>query len=227
MAPGASIVVLCATPDPANFYDDIPQGMATLAGLPGMSVVSSSYGVDLEYAGLGSVESAFENSYLAPAAAANPNVTFFASSGDSGAAYGLIYPSSSPTVVSVGGTSLYLNAKNQWQSETGWGNGDLSPFFGGSGGGISTEFAEPTYQQDDGFDSGGFRTNPDVSADANPATGVAVYDPFDLAPRPPGARPAAPACRPRCGPAWPRLPIRAVSLNGASPWFNPDPDRPL
>ena len=64
MAPGASIVVLCATPDPANFYDDIPQGMATLAGLPGMSVVSSSYGVDLEYAGLGSVELAFENSYL-------------------------------------------------------------------------------------------------------------------------------------------------------------------
>ena len=119
-------------------------------------------------------------SYLAPAAAANPNVTFYASSGDSGANFGAIYPSISPNVVSVGGTSLYLNANNHWQSETGWGNGDLSFFFGGSGGGISTEFAEPTYQQADGFDSGGFRTNPDVSADANPATGVAIYDPFDF-----------------------------------------------
>ena len=44
MAPAASIVVLCATPDPANYYEDIPLGMATLAGLPGVSVVSASYG---------------------------------------------------------------------------------------------------------------------------------------------------------------------------------------
>ena len=180
--------------------------MATLAGLPGVSVVSASYGLNYEDMGLGSVELAFENDYLAPAAAANPDVTFFASSGDSGAGYGVIYPSISPNVVSVGGTSLYLNAENQWQSETGWGNG-----FGASGGGISTEFAEPTYQQDDGFDSGGFRTNPDVSADADPATGVAVYDPFDFGTATPWGRSAAPACRPRCGPAWLRSPIRAAS----------------
>ena len=86
----------------------------------------------------------------------------------------------SPNVVSVGGTSLYLNANNSYNSETGWGNGDLSEFFGGSGGGISTNFTEPTYQQADGFDSGGFRTNPDVAANADPNTGVAVYDPFDF-----------------------------------------------
>ena len=49
MAPAASIVVLCATPDPANFFEDIPQGIATLAGLPGISVVSASYGWFLRF----------------------------------------------------------------------------------------------------------------------------------------------------------------------------------
>ena len=44
MAPGASIVVLCAIPDRNNYYEDIPLGIATLAGLPGVSVVSASYG---------------------------------------------------------------------------------------------------------------------------------------------------------------------------------------
>ena len=45
MAPGASIDVLCATPELPNYYEDIAQGMATLAGLPGVSVVSASYGM--------------------------------------------------------------------------------------------------------------------------------------------------------------------------------------
>ena len=48
MAPAASIVVLSATPDSANYSEDIPQGIATLAGLPGVSVVSASYGVYLD-----------------------------------------------------------------------------------------------------------------------------------------------------------------------------------
>ena len=48
MAPEASIVVLCATPNYNNYQEDIVQGMATLAGLPGVSVVSSSYDTYLE-----------------------------------------------------------------------------------------------------------------------------------------------------------------------------------
>ena len=130
--------------------------------------------------------------------------------------------------MSVGGTSLYFNAKNQWQSETGWGNGDLSPFFGGSGGGISTEFAEPTYQQDDGFDSGGFRTNPDVSADANPATGVAVYDPFDFGTATPWVQVGGTSL---AAPLWAGMAAIADQgrvLNGGSPLGSTaDPDRPL
>src|SRR5260370_10838178 len=53
-------------------------------------------------------------------------VTFFASSGDSG--HGLIYPSTSPFVVSVGGTTLTLGSAADVVSETAW---------SGSRGGVS------------------------------------------------------------------------------------------
>ena len=185
MAPAASIVVLSATPDFANYFEDIPLGMATLAGLPGMSVVSASYGVFMDYYAefygpeVIATEQGFDSNIIQPAVAANPNVALFASSGDSGTGYGVIYPSASPEVVSVGGTSLYLNSNNTYNSETAWGfPGD--PYYG-SGGGYSQAFSIPTYQQGDGFaGNNGQRTNPDVAADADPDTGVAVYDPFDF-----------------------------------------------
>ena len=120
-----------------------------------------------------SLEQSWDSTIIQPALAANPNVSVFAPSGDDGAYYGVIYPSASPEVVSVGGTSLSLTQSGQWSSETGW---------DGSGGGYSQAFSLPSYQQDDGF-SGNVndqRTNPDVAADADPNTGVAVYDPYDF-----------------------------------------------
>src|SRR5712691_2352744 len=93
-------------------------------------------------------------------------VTFFASSGDSG--HGLIYPSTSPSVVSVGGTTLTLGSGGNVVSETAW---------SGSGGGISAFENEPSYQTNYPIPStGGLRGNPDVSYDADPASGVAVFD---------------------------------------------------
>ena len=137
MAPGASIVVLCATPDFDNYNDDIVQGMATLAGLPGVSVVSASYDIYLDAYGQESLEQTWDSTILAPAAAANPQVSFFAASGDYASFSGLAYPSASPEVVSVGGTTLNLSSTGQWASETGW---------FGSGGGYSQAFTEPLYQ---------------------------------------------------------------------------------
>ncbi len=169
MAPAAKIVVLCATPDSANYYEDIPLGMATLAGLPGVSVVSASYGYFLDLFGQESLEQSWDTTILQPAIAANPNVSFFAASGDDAAYYGVIYPSASPEVVSVGGTSLYVTGSGQWSSEVGWAD---------SGGGYSQAFAEPPYQEN--VQNSGARTNPDVAADADPNTGVAVYDPYDF-----------------------------------------------
>ncbi len=110
--------------------------------------------------------------YIQPALAANPNVTFLSATGDDGSDFGTIYPSASPEVVGVGGTSLFVNGQNQWIGETGW---------SGGGGGYSAAFTQPAFQQNDGFSgNNGQRTDPDVSAIADPDTGVAVYDSFDF-----------------------------------------------
>jgi subtilase family serine protease len=91
-----------------------------------------------------------------------PGVTFLASSGDSGA--GVSWPASSPYVVGVGGTTLSLDFYGNIISETAW---------SGSGGGISVYEPRPAYQN--GWQGASGRGVPDVSYDADPNTGVAVY----------------------------------------------------
>jgi hypothetical protein len=105
-------------------------------------------------------------------------VTFVASTGDYGAAVPM-YPAMSPNVVAVGGTSLTLNADNSYNSETGWSSysNTLGAYLG-SGGGLSQYEGEPAYQQ--GVQSTGSRTTPDVSFLADPATGVWIADPYNL-----------------------------------------------
>jgi hypothetical protein len=94
------------------------------------------------------------------------------------------YPAFSPDVVAVGGTSLTLNADNSYNSETGWGYDSSSAgTFIGSGGGISLYEPEPTFQQ--GVQSTGYRTTPDVSMVADPATGAWIADPYNLDPSDP------------------------------------------
>lgn len=93
-------------------------------------------------------------------------VTFLASSGDGGTPQ---WPAASPNIVGVGGTSLPLDSNgNLTAPETAW---------VGSGGGISLFELEPMYQA--GYPipaTGGRRGIPDVSYDADPATGVSVFD---------------------------------------------------
>jgi len=95
-------------------------------------------------------------------------VSFFVSSGDSGLPAS--YPSASPNVISVGGTTLHFNS-GAFSSETGW---------SGSGGGCSAyetaagaQFGFTGYAQ---VNCGTKRATPDVSLDADPASGVSVYD---------------------------------------------------
>ena len=109
-----------------------------------------------------------------------PGVTFVASTGDYGAA-DPEYPAFSPNVVAVGGTSLTLNADNSYNSETGWGyySSSVGAFIG-SGGGISLYEPEPAYQQ--GVQSTDYRTTPDVSLVADPATGAWIADSYNLDP---------------------------------------------
>jgi kumamolisin len=78
------------------------------------------------------------------------------------------FPATSPDVTAVGGTTLMLNANGSVSSETAW-SGDGSS--GSSGGGLSKDFVTPSYQSSLGLSSRGV---PDVAADANPGTGVAI-----------------------------------------------------
>jgi hypothetical protein len=85
------------------------------------------------------------------------------------------YPASSPHVVSVGGTTLGIDSSAEWKGEEVWN------FEGGAGGGgCSAFFAAPPWQaQTAGWGAvgcGAQRAVADVAADANPYTGVAVYD---------------------------------------------------
>jgi subtilase family serine protease len=104
-------------------------------------------------------------------------VTFTAATGGGG--HGTIYPSTSPFVVAVGGTTLALSTPlplpNPLQLDYGH-----ETAFSGSGGGISAYEPEPSWQDTAcaPYSPNGFRCVPDISADANPATGVPVYDTY-------------------------------------------------
>ncbi len=95
-------------------------------------------------------------------------VSFFVSAGDAGLP--AEYPSSSPNVISVGGTTLNFSGGN-FTSETGW---------SGGGGGCSlyetATSAQSSFSQYGQVNCAGKRATPDVSLDADPASGVSVYD---------------------------------------------------
>jgi fibronectin-binding autotransporter adhesin len=191
MAPGATIdLVEGASAGGTDLY----QGALTAATTLNASVVSMSFGASLEFYGEGAYEMQLDQAYFAKALATNPNVTFLASTGDNGANPALFpqddqragpnYPSVSPLVVAVGGTTLGVGGTSgnyTWVSETGWSYGsDSYAPNSASGGGISNTYTAPTYQSENGINlGGGFRTVPDVSSDADPNSGVSIYDPYD------------------------------------------------
>lgn len=117
----------------------------------GAQVVSNSWGSN-EFSGENFYDSHFNKT----------GVAFTFSSGDSG--YGTSYPAASPYVTAVGGTSLFVNPDNSYQSESVW---------GGAGSGCSSYEAKPGWQTDPLCAR---RTIADVSAVADPNTGAAVYD---------------------------------------------------
>ena len=85
--------------------------------------------------------------------------------GDSGGK--TIWPGVPPNVVSAGGTTINRDSSGNYVSETAW---------SGSGGGKSTYESIPFYQNPISDVVGTKRGVPDISFDANPNTGVWVYD---------------------------------------------------
>ncbi|HTU92785.1 MAG TPA: hypothetical protein VMF69_22075, partial [Gemmataceae bacterium] len=166
VAPAANIVLVEAN---SNSLTNLMTAVKTAANLPGVSVVSMSWGAG-EFSSETSDDSAYFSTPNVPA-----NVAFVAASGDYGPPPN--YPAASPNVLAVGGTTLTLTSSNNWASETAW---------SGSSGGISAYEKLPSYQvaavTNNPNIPGGTpttRTVPDVAYDANPNTGFAVYDSFD------------------------------------------------
>lgn len=115
----------------------------------GANAISNSYG-----GGESSSDLSYDSSYFN-----HPGIAITVSSGDSG--YGVQYPAASQYVTAVGGTSLTLP-----RSETAW---------SGAGAGCSAYDPKPSWQHDSGCAK---RTVADVSAVADPNTGVSVYDSY-------------------------------------------------
>jgi subtilase family serine protease len=147
IAPGATIHLVVS---PDNNNDNLLSAVDYAASL-GVKQVSMSWGCS-EFSSQSSLDSHFNV----------PGVSFFASSGDNGA--GVMWPAVSPYVIAVGGTTLWFNIFGCAYAERAW---------SGSGGGTSKYTSIPGYQAP--FQTTTKRMIPDVSYNADPWTGYAVY----------------------------------------------------
>jgi hypothetical protein len=130
--------------------------------------------------GSGSDSSAFNHPGIVITAAAGDdgylNWDQYATRNKRGSPYfeGADYPASSPHVISVGGTELNLD-EGIWESESPWDSRE-----GGGGSGCSESLEAPVWQRRVAdwaeVGCGTHRANADVSADADPSTGVNIYD---------------------------------------------------
>jgi kumamolisin len=156
MAPNAQIILVEAA---SNSNSNLLQAVQIATGLvadAGGGEVSMSWGSS-EFSSEATNDFYFNN----------PGVAYFASSGDTGGK--VIWPSVSSYVLSAGGTSVNRSNEN-FTSETAWSS---------AGGGPSKYEPIPSYQT--GIYSlsqllGNYRGTPDLSFDADPYTGVSVYD---------------------------------------------------
>jgi subtilase family serine protease len=147
-----------------NLYEANSNSFANLAtavntaAAQGAEVISNSYG-------------AYLNDCSTQPAYNHTKVAVTVSAGDSG--FGVACPANQNTVVAVGGTTLNLDQSNNYVSESVW---------SGTGSGCSTVISAQTWQTSASnwaaIGCGTKRGMNDVSADADPATGAAVYDTY-------------------------------------------------
>ena len=135
--------------------DDLVKAIDTAAGVPGVAAISNSWGGGEDASTLAL------DSHLN-----HPGVAITVSSGDAG--YGAEWPASSRLVTAVGGTSLKKASNARGWTETAWSK---------AGSGCSANEAKGSWQTDSGCAR---RTVADVSAVADPATGVGVFDTYNL-----------------------------------------------
>ncbi len=152
----------------SNSFSNLEQAVSYAKSLHPAAVTNSYGGSEF------SSETSY-NSVYSSSSSGGTAVT--ASSGDGG--YGVEYPAASPGLTAVGGTSLTFDGSGTW-SQTVWSTSSTE----GAGSGCSAYEGLPSWQNDQGVynlstDCSG-RQVADVSAVADPYTGVAVYDTYGL-----------------------------------------------
>lgn len=190
IAPGANIVVLTSPVDELEGTSGLPQFLEleqyAISHHLG-SIISQSWGASevtlKDSAGQQQIRQ-WDTFYKQ--ATTQQGITFFGSSGDNGATDytdpkatvlsttpTTSFPTDDPWVTSTGGTTL-LRTQNGSFSERAWNSAD-----GASGGGFSAFFPTPSYQQSLPSSAQQLlnhrRGVPDVSADADPSTGLAIF----------------------------------------------------
>ena len=164
VAPGASIDLVEATSDS---FSDMMTAVNTARNLPGVSVVSMSFDwTEAQLDSLNGTGSELSSDATFATPAGHQGVTFVAATGDDGYPGG--YPAYSPSVLAVGGTSLYTSG-GSYSYEYPW---------SGSGDGASIYESEPGFQA--AVQNSGSREIGDVAFDGDPNTGVALYDSYDF-----------------------------------------------
>jgi subtilase family serine protease len=172
-APSAKIYLVeaCSNSNADLFYAE--RVAAGLVAGAGGGDISNSWGQS-EFSG----ETAYDPYFYYNQYPKVSDITFFASAGDSGC--GAAYPSSSPWLVSAGGTTVNRNSSEYFSSETCW---------SGSGGGSSTQ--EKWSNSFTGGNTGAWadyqypifgmssRQTPDLAFDADPNSGVYVYSGYN------------------------------------------------
>ena len=186
MAPKAHVIYYGAQ---SCLNQDLEFALARVDDQDKVTVVSNSYGGPMSSETSGDI--AAEEQVILQGEM--EGITFLFSSGDSGdwvtteGFKDTDYPASDPFATAVGGTSTAIGANDHLLWQTGWGTEKYSlsangkgwtpiaadPFLYGAGGGFSTVFPRPSYQN--GVVTGGSgRAFPDVGLDADPTTGMLV-----------------------------------------------------
>jgi subtilase family serine protease len=158
VCPNCNILLVEAkTPTMANLGTAVNRAVTM-----GAKYVSNSYGGSES-----SSDATYDSTYFK-----HPGVAITVSAGDSG--YGAEYPAASQYVTSVGGTALSKSSgTTRGWTESVWSTSSTE----GTGSGCSAYDTKPSWQTDTGCAK---RTVSDVSAVADPATGVAVYDSYGI-----------------------------------------------
>jgi pectate lyase len=161
-APGAKILLVEAATDSLS---DLLAAVDYARNRSDVSIVTMPWGTLTEFDG----QTSFDSYFSAPA-----GVSFYAPAGNSGGPGS--YPAYSPNVVAVGGTRVVLNANNEINSDRAWSF---------TGGGISLYAGQPTWQAGVVPQTSTWRAMPDIAFNADPSTGIAVFDTFNNPPSTP------------------------------------------